>query len=175
MTRYWHTTDALELDDSINEVIWRDSPGIQREIAQPCDAYEGAVGAAQGMVGDTPLPWVPDLVGKDWRSPDAVLVFGSSYADFFTPLARRDNRMSLEEYREADSSRVFQSSFVRDVVGSDNDYYNEVAELLVRAGVPPTSLVLSDLCRASFVEIIPGKADANEGVLKAHKSHFYKE
>lgn len=170
---YWHT-DALDLNDPLNQTIWDKSPETQSRIDQALELRVGAVGSAQGMVGKPPLQWVPDLVGKEWRASDAVIVYGSSYADFFTEYARRGGRMALTDYRDARGPAEFLEHFLHEVVTGDDRYYDKVVELLVRADVPTEQVVLTDLCRASFVKIIPGKSDANEGVLKAHKRHFFR-
>ena len=161
----------LDLDDELNQEIWARSPAVQAQLDEPRMGAHGSAAAAQALVGDVALPWVPDLVGSRWREPGALIIFGSSYADFFSPLAQRGRVMSMEEYL-APSAAAFQRRFVSRVMNGDAAYYGKVAELLLTAGVSLSRVVLTDLCRASFVKIEWNRADASEGVLRSHAGHF---
>ncbi len=147
------------------------SPDLQRNIDPPRTGREGDVGAAQALVGPSPLAWVPDIVGRSWRSPDAVLVFGASYADFFSPFARRRRVMTLKDCL-AENVATFQPRFACRVMEGDTAYYDKVRELLRGAGVPVSHIVLTDLCRASFVAIQGGRAVASEQVLRSNADTF---
>jgi hypothetical protein len=75
--------DELDLDDSINQEIWADSPNQLDHIqSYRADWKIGAVGAQQAMRHPHRLPWVPDPIGCDWKSRDAVFIFGSAYGPF---------------------------------------------------------------------------------------------
>ena len=161
----------LDPDDELNQEIWARSPALQTQLDAPRRGAPGSTAAAQALVGDVALPWVPDLVGSRWREPGAAMIFGSSYADFFSPLAQRGRVMSMEEYL-APSAAAFQRRFVSKVMNGDAAYYDKVAELLQRAGVSLSRVVLTDLCRASFVKIEGDRADASEAVLRSHAGHF---
>lgn len=167
----WPVAD-LDLGDPLNHDIWEHSPTLQAELDAPRVGREGDVGAAQAMVGAHALPWVPDIVGPDWRRPDAVLVVGSSYADFFSPFASRSRRFSGQEYNQASGVAAFQRRFVTSVVEDDAAYYDKILDLLRAAGVSPRRVVLTDLCRASFVQVRAGRADARERVLVDHAARF---
>ena len=47
-----------------------------------------------------PLPWVPDLAGKESDQPGGVLVVGSAYSPFITGLAKRNARPALSSYEK---------------------------------------------------------------------------
>ncbi len=161
----------FDLDDELNREIWSRSAAVQVQLDQPRTAVPGTTSAAQALVGDAALPWVPDLVGKRWREPGAVMIFGASYADFFSPFAQRGCVMSTAEYL-APSVATFQRRFISRIMHGDGVYYGKVAELLRSADVPVSRVVLTDLCRASFVKIEGDRADASEGVLRSNADHF---
>ena len=141
---------ALDMDDALNRTISNESPGRQMKICPPCSPKVGMVAAAQAFVEPPPLPWVPDLVGRNWRERNSVLIMGISYADFFLPLAGgRRNRMGLREDREARGPAAFQAAFLERVVRSDTAYYEKIADLLEAAGVELERTVITDICRAS--------------------------
>jgi hypothetical protein len=145
---------ALDMDDALNRTIWNESPGRQMRIFSPCSPKVGMVAAAQAFVEPPPLPWVPDLVGRNWRERNSVLIVGISYADFFLPLPGRRTgrykRMQLSEYREASGPAAFQAAFLERVVRGDTSYYEPIADLLEGAGVELERTVITDICRASF-------------------------
>jgi len=58
------------------------------------------------------------------------------------------------------------------VVDDDPSYYGKVLELLAAANVPLAGVVLTDLCRASFVAIRDGRADSRQQVLIDHAARF---
>ena len=163
-------SDSLDLTDPINQEIWRDSPLRQIGIQPPCLGTLGQVGAMQALLGDSALPWVPDLVGSRWRTPGSVLIFGSSYADFFSPLSSRDSK-SKTPY-EADNAGAFCRRFAEQVATGDRHYYDPIQTLLKAVGLSPAQVVLTDLNRSSFVEIQQGKTSASESVLRQNGALF---
>jgi hypothetical protein len=171
----WWNLDALDLDDALNADIWSTSPSLQRQIQASAAPSEGTVGAAQSWLGP-PLSWVPDLVGKRWREPGAVLVMGSSYADFFTRWCGRSGRMTEHVYRAADTARTFQTAYLRSVVVGDSAYYEPIADLFRRSAVSMDCVVVTDLCRASFVQLVQGRRGlstyAGEDVLRGNERLF---
>jgi hypothetical protein len=166
----WPMT-ALDLEDPINQAIWSESPVVQQDLQPARHGTVGSVGAGQALVGPDPLPWVPDLVGREWRTPDSVLVFGASYADFFTRWANRPGRLT-SAYRADAPWSDFQQQYVRAVVDDDAAYYDKVQQLLQDAGLPRERVLLTDLCRASFVEIESGGSSASETLLTTHARLF---
>jgi hypothetical protein len=73
-----------------------------------------------------PLPWVPDLVGKESDQRGGVLVVGSAYSPFIAGLAQRNARLALSRYENATDGSGwtdFQKAFLQDVVQKDSDYY----------------------------------------------------
>jgi hypothetical protein len=170
---YW-TINSLDLNDEINDDIWRFSPAIQATFPSLQSSKGGIIGAAQGIVDGMLLPWVPDLVGRSWRDEDAVIVYGSSYADFFTRFARRGHRMSVEQYQSATNPGEFLRHFLTQVVTGDSAYYEKVAAFLTKAEVPPEHVVLTDLNRTSFVAIEGDKSEAGEKVLCDNADLFVK-
>ena len=156
---FWDA-NQFDLNDSINNEIWEDSPALQLEIHLPGALQgPGAFGAQQAMLTpgivpgvrpETILPWVPDLVGKGWKKKAAIFVIGSAYAGFIKEYSRRSATMNLCCYATANSASQFQERFLRDVVQPDNDYYSYLAMLF--DGIRTADrLCILDLCRASFV------------------------
>ena len=82
MNQFWDQ-NSLDFNDELNHVIWSESPSHQMEIQHPNELQvPGSIGAQQAMIGQKPLPWVPDIVGKEWQSPQSIFVVGSAYAGF---------------------------------------------------------------------------------------------
>jgi len=143
-------TSRLDRDDVLNGTIWSESPKVQPEVQAPDQLQgAGALGAQQAMCGDPVLSWVPDLAGRRWCDPEAVIVVGSAYAGFVREYSSRGCTLPLATYRQARTWQDFQEMFVKEVVLADARYYGPVADLLVEA--PQGSFVVLDLCRASFV------------------------
>src|SRR5688572_22302126 len=139
--RYFWADQHFDFDDSLNEEIWRLSPRVQLQI----ESHEflqagGAIGAQQcmlrgGMSGTgSVLPWVPDLVGKNWRSGSAVTIVGAAYAGFIKEYSRRSAVMPLAHYLDASSVRQFQLAFLDTVVRQDENYYAPLAKLCSHLG-----------------------------------------
>ena len=163
---YWRI-DSFILNDPLNAEVWVQSPHLQHHIQPPeVLAAVGSIGPQQAMLEDHPdlgigrgdvLPWVPDLVGKEWKSPEAVFVYGAAYAGFIREYSTRHASMPIAEYREAAKLGtlgvgLFQNGFLRRVVEPDNDYYGRIAILLEAVGIASEKLVLSDLCPLSLVK-----------------------
>ena len=157
---FWNA-NPFDLNDPINNEIWGGSPALQREIHLPgAIRVAGAFGAQQAMltpgivpgVGpETILPWVPDLAGKKWKEKASVFVVGSAYAGFIKEYSGRPATMNLCCYASANSSRMFQERFLKDVVEPDEAYYGKLA-ILFQNIRRASQLCLLDLCRASFVK-----------------------
>jgi hypothetical protein len=149
----WWSSDALCLDDTLNQTIWADSPRLQKAIfPPPADLREGMVAAAQAFAGPPVRPWVPDLVGRECHREDAVLVMGITYADFFWR-PTRGCKMELAYYRADQGPAEFQKVFLRDVVDGDWNYYERVALLLRGAEVELARCLITDLSRASVIQL----------------------
>ncbi len=154
MNRFWRD---LATEDAVNEEIWARSPDLQRRI-QPPEALQlaGAVGAQQAMLPGDPhgvLPWVPDLFGRSWHEPDALLVVASAYAGFIAECSTRHRCLQIADYRPARTWTEFQRVFVARDVDDDPNYYGPIAQLVatVTGRTESSHLALFDLCRASFV------------------------
>ena len=159
--------DSFDFDDQINREIWEQSAMRQHAIQQPADvSAPGTFGAQQAMLTagivqgvdpNTVLPWVPDLVGKEWSSEKAFFVVGSAYAGFIKQYSGRRATMNLCRYATAVTARLFQERFLNDVVEPDPDYYGKLAILFGHAPAAPLprfsarQICVLDLCRASFV------------------------
>jgi len=163
---------ALDVDDALNQTIWNESPARQMKIFPARLPVIGMVAAAQAFVEPPPLPWVPDLVGRNWREQGSLLVMGISYADFFLPLPGRRSRMQLREYREAKGPAEFQAKFLEKVVRGDTAYYEPIADLLERADVELERTVITDICRASFGSWDGTRITAGAGILQNYDTAF---
>lgn len=150
---FWDTS-KLSFNDLINTEIWQESPSIQLQIHHPSSlTLPGTVGAQQAMCRENPLPWVPDIVGRDWKSPGSFIIVGSAYAGFISEFSRRGGTIPLQNYISCSLNpdfSVFQKSFFDHVISVDDRYYRPI-EILVRNFVDLSKFALFDLCRASFV------------------------
>ncbi len=161
--------DDFDLDDTLNQEIWRNSPKLQRDVhAQTNDdgerRFNGDFGCQQAMLGDAgfdenPLPWVPDLVGKDYGKKGSLLIVGSAYAPFIRGYGNAGERNAIPKlaYRWASAMRSgdFQELFFDEVIHADKSYYWQIERLL--AGIAenlflPRKYCLTDLCKGSFVK-----------------------
>lgn len=147
----------FDFADAINEEIWRLSPDLQSHIHSHTElSLPGAIGAQQGMLHNAasgrrgPLPWVPDLVGKDWRDESGVMIVGAAYAGFIEEYSTRSAAMPLARYLAASSVPEFQRDFLSYVVQRDAGYYGPLHEMCVHLG-SASRLSLVDLCRVSLV------------------------
>jgi len=149
MNQFWDQ-NSLDFNDELNQVIWRESPSHQKEIQHPNELQApGSIGAQQAMIGPMPFSWVPDIVGKEWKSPLSIFVVGSAYAGFVKEYSTRPHAMPLAEYSLQDM-KDFQSKFLERVVMPDNAYYGPIKTLL-EPFIPLANAVIFDLCRVSFV------------------------
>ena len=102
---------------------------------------------------ETLLPWVPDLLGKNWRAEGSILIVGSAYAGFIKEYS--DNMgMHLHDYLRCKSPGEFRTHFVAQVVKAFRKYYGFVERLgtsLNGENATFADFALTDLCKASFV------------------------
>ncbi len=148
--------------DCVNDDIWSRSPAIQRVLAAqfPVGA-PGSVGGQQAMflpdepdvrgTATNPLPWVPDLVGKNSDGPDAVMIIGSAYAPFVEGYSER--HLPLEDYRMQAALPNwidFQHLFLGAVVLGDASYYEKIDQVFGE-NFDWRRAIVTDWCRASFV------------------------
>ena len=178
---FWRL-EYLDLFDALNEEIWARSQAVQNDLDPPSTLSQvGAIGAQQAMI-PTPdasapsiLPWVPDVVGKNWRSSQALHVVGAAYAGFIRELSGRGGCLPLAHYQDADSPRQFQEAFLPAVVQGDRDYYGPIADLCSQF-VSPDSLSLFDLCRVSLVQRSAGglgRRDSSKGTDLRKRTDVY--
>src|SRR5450759_5577379 len=140
----YFVADRVDGRDHVNERLWATSVAVQRAIQEPSEiTCPDDIGAQQGMLHpgicsgideDSVLPWVPDIVGQEWRSQDALLIVGTAYAGFISEFSGRHqkNTIGLGEYHELASQSVdaFQDRFIETVVNNDPAFYNPVSDLL---------------------------------------------
>jgi hypothetical protein len=93
---------------------------------------------------------VPDLIGEDWRHPDAVHVVGMAYAGFILGLSKRN--LPVADYASASREpwHVFAEAFVKHVVRGADRFYEPLADIFSCFGTT-SRFTLFDLCRASLV------------------------
>ena len=159
--------DDFRLDDQINREIWEQSPALQREVHAQTDdngdlLFDGSYGCQQAMLGnegfdENPLPWVPDLVGKDYGAKGSILIVGSAYAPFIRGYGGKRSAIPRLAYRWASATHPanFQQLFFDEVVSPDIDYYSKIEQLLSGCGegsLHPRMFCLTDLCNGSFVQ-----------------------
>lgn len=142
--------DDLDSADAINAEVWDQSVELQTATRAPFRDPQADV--LQALLPEGPLPWVPDLVGAEWREPRTVFVVGSAYAPFIEGMAGRTRAMSLGVYVNAPSATAFQRAFLRDVVNADASYYAPISRLIASVVGPARRAVLLDLVRGSFVD-----------------------
>jgi hypothetical protein len=164
----WNIED-FDLDDPINREIWEHSPALQRGVHSQTDEngnprFSGDFGCQQAMLGDAgfdedPLPWVSDLVGKNYGNKGSLLIVGSTYAPFIRGIGNTGERNAIPRlaYRWASAMRPgdFQELFFDEVIHPDTSYYSQIERLLGGIGENsflPRKYCLTDLCKGSFVE-----------------------
>ncbi len=148
MASFW-ADENFDFEDSLNASIWNESPARGARLAQ-LHGHANA-GGWQDRWANPALPWVPDLVGHRWREEGGVVVIGSAYAPFVDETASRHASMPLREYANAKTASEFGPRFLAHVIRPDASYYGKL-RILLEGLVEPERLVLTDLCRASFVE-----------------------
>ncbi len=159
----------FDFEDTLNAEIWRESPARGARLAAANDRV--SAGGWQDRWASPPLPWVPDLVGRQWRERGGVVVIGSAYAPFVGGSAARPAAMPLSSYASARSAAEFGSRFLASVMRPDASFYGGLRELL-GAIVEPERLVLTDLCRASFVEQRPDGIFGGDEVVRRHSTVY---
>ena len=163
---FW-SVDKFDLADSLNDEIWRLSPARGSELKRRLrlNLCGGLQEISPGRNSE-PLPWVPDLVGRRSHGARGILVVGSAYAPFIRPWARRSAYIDPLDYRSAKDAGEFLRKFISAVVVGDPAYYDPLAQLL--SGIAPADYVLlTDLCRASFVRLDGTRALAGDAVVKS--------
>ena len=169
--------DDFKLDDEINQQIWEQSPALQREVHAQTDdngepLFNGSYGCQQAMLGnegfdENPLPWVPDLVGKDYGAKGSILIVGSAYAPFLIGYGGRqciapDAHRHLAHRRA--TGRFLDEHFFPLVVNNDGgNYYDKISNVLGHGEgqvpiISPRAIAVTDLCRGSFVYRPNGEA-----------------
>jgi uracil-DNA glycosylase len=172
---YWNA-DELDFEDPLNRKIWDQSPSLQLQIDPPDNLQlPGSVGAQQAMTGATPLPWVPDIVGRRVSEGKGIAILGSAYAGFIRGLSKRGNTITEHHYRNTTMAE-FQRAFLRHVVTEDPSYYRKI-ERSLSSVLPLDRVCLFDLCRVSFVQRASGtnanrKDDSGDRVVRADPAKF---
>ncbi len=172
---FWDS-NHFDFADALNDEIWSRSPEIQKQV-QPTSELElpGAIGAQQAMLDSNllaargPLPWVPDLVGKESQSEAGIIIVGSAYAGFIGESSTRIAKMPLKQYFDASSVQEFQRSFLKYVVLDDSNYYTPISNLCSELG-NASRILLMDLCRVSLV-----KRDTDDGKRRDENRNVFKE
>lgn len=76
MTATFWDRALFDFNDGLNNDLRTKSPRVQlEEIGRPSE-----IGSQQAMGPGDVLTWIPDPVGKNWTSSEAVLFCGSAYA-----------------------------------------------------------------------------------------------
>ncbi len=142
----------LDSTDPQNERIWVESPAEQALIQRAGSLTEvGDIGAQRIMVDgrEVSLPWVPDILGFEWKRSESVMIIGSAYAPFIGGISKRDCTLPLREYVHAQSATDFLVSFLQHLVLPDWAYYDKIRLLAEDLG-DQRNIALFDLCRASY-------------------------
>jgi hypothetical protein len=153
MEDFWSAANFHSSKDSLNRRVSERSPLLTLVIHRGGMLQEaGDIGAQQAMINSTapPLPWVPDIVGTESGDRDAVLFLGSAYSPFFAGFSDRGGGATLE----APDPRCYDlTTFCRDflcrLVSRDAKYYAAIRRICGDQ-IPPTKILVTDLCRASF-------------------------
>jgi hypothetical protein len=114
---------------------------------------------------------VPDLVGRRWQERGGVVVIGSAYAPFVGASASRRAAMPQSSYASARSAAEFGPRFLDSVVRPDVSFYGGLGEML-EGIADPERVVLTDLCRASFVEQRPDGFFGGDEVVRRHSTVY---
>lgn len=166
---FWNNADYAfkrNAQDCINEEIWAKSADIHKHgIFTPASlAAAGCYGAQQAMmdpvvVGQAAagivLPWVPDILGANWKDARAVHVVGWAYAGFVKEISSR--YLPFSDYLQASKAhwKDFADLYLRHVIQGDCDYYEPLSPILEffasKTGGRDMFSVF-DLCRASLVK-----------------------
>lgn len=165
--------DNFDFDDSLNQEIWEKSPDVQESIQSYSTVWRANdIGTQQAMRSPYRLPWVPDVLGRDWRSPEAVLMIGSAYGPFISG-NKTEGEMKPSEY-DCESCSEFGKRFVRQVM-IERAYYTRLGRYVEGILGDCRRVAIFDLCRASFVRITPeGKEKGNDFVVRDAPNLFNK-
>lgn len=161
--------EHFDFDDVLNAAIWAESRA--RGARLTATTGRASAGGWQDRWAAPPLPWVPDLVGRRWRERGGVVVIGSAYAPFVGGSASRHAAMPLSSYTTARSAAEFGPRFLASVVRPDSSFYGGIGQLL-EGLVEPERVVLTDLCRASFVEQRPDGFFGGDDVVRRHATVY---
>lgn len=154
----------LDLQDALNSTIWTESPKVQERIQPYGSTWSfGCIGAQQAMREARKLPWVPDVVGVEWRSPAALLIVGSAYGPFLGGPSL-PGQISPEHYVR-DGLSGFQRQFLNKVIAT-RPYYARVADLASNVVPDARRIALFDLCRVSFVEYAQNRERGGDRVVR---------
>lgn len=151
---FWSQAN-FSTSDPVNARIWRASARLAWRIqCRRMLHMAGDIGGQQSMLSCLvrPLPWVPDLVGRNPSGQPHVTVVGSSYAPFIAGYCGRSAALMLQSYVTAVQERSwvrFQHDFLQQVATVDAAYYGPLPKL-VEGVIGSDRLILMDLCRASF-------------------------
>jgi hypothetical protein len=166
---WWAQARILTGKDTINEVIWKDSPRIHNLPGfTPSNLQNpGSLGAQQAMLdpavtfglGTLVLPWVPDLLGDEWTHQCGIVIVGQNYGQFVTGYTNRPRRMSAQAYATATTWQGFQARFTPDVVIDDDQYYEKLAPLLNTTNAKDR-FVVTDLVRCTLVQRVAIRSGA---------------
>jgi hypothetical protein len=170
MADFWED-QHFDFDDPINAEIWSKSPVVGARLVAANPRADAA--GWQDRWASPPLPWVPDLVGQRWQDPGAVIVIGSTYAPFVGDHAGRRAAMSLSSYADSKSAGEFGRRFLASVVRPDAAYYQGIRELLDGI-VEAERVILTDFCRASFVEQRGDGFYGGDEVVRRHSAQFHR-
>jgi hypothetical protein len=156
--------------------MWSRSPDLQREIQPPPKARLAGVGAQQAMVpGGRVLPWIPDILGRDWCRPESLLIIGAAYGPFVQGFARRTQTVSPAVCENASTWPDFQDCVLRGLLEDDSSYYSRLMAFAAVTGQPTASsgIAVLNLCRTSFVERnATGRFRGGDGVVMRHCGLF---
>lgn len=163
MTATFWDEALFDFNDEINSEVFNKSPSTQlQEIGRPA-----LIGSQQAMVPGDVLTWIPDPVGKNWTSNEAVLFCGSAYAGIFSPYSSRRGQRTIpyEQYAQAKTLEALHRVYFDKIIDppearASDAYYGKIQELCTQgadqsdlACVADASFIaLFDLCRASFVK-----------------------
>jgi hypothetical protein len=216
---FWNPGNFRTNDDVINQNIWTESPMRQQQIrqqeqaaaanGQPGGQAAMVVGAQQAMpkpehAGDgpnqfsenNPLPWVPDIVGREFgrQTGKSLLIVGSAYAGIITDYSHRHG-ICPQDYcaaRQGGNMALFLAEFIHHVIldcphdhelqeqcfDRNGNYYGPIRELLENV-VDGKHVALTDLCKASFIRRGNGgdgnrQDDSNQKVAQIFSDIYYR-
>ena len=158
---FWDLSHFI-LNDALNQEVWRDSKRMHESICwtwgeNPGDPEPRAAGRAFPL---GPLPWVPDLVGKDWpEDEDGLLICEPACLGLTAPGGAPNCGYSLDEYASQAKAHPLDcaeplASLWRHLGGTKakwNHYDRLGAFLEDKVQILPESVALMHLVRAPAV------------------------